>query len=170
MKKLVRFILVILGVFMLGGFTARASEETGIAGNVLLETVQDALLYTEQDEQSDVVTTLPAGTPVFSVEDSEGIWIKVSYQEYSGYTLLQNVQTYHSQELEQEFEQQAEQNVLLINELEYMETQKKQKTTWTVIIAVLVVAIFAVSIASAVLKNIHEMDKKRETVRKRRSK
>lgn len=155
---------------MLGGFTARASEETGIAGNVLLETVQDALLYTEQDEQSDVVTTLPAGTPVFSVEDSEGIWIKVSYQEYSGYTLLQNVQAYRSEELEQEFEQQAEQNVLLINELEYMETQKKQKTTWTVIIAVLVVAIFAVSIASAVLKNIHEMDKKRETVRNRRNK
>lgn len=154
---------------MIRSFSVQASEEPVIAGNVLLETVQDALLLAEPDEQSDVVTNLPAGTPVFSVESSEGTWIKVSYQEYSGYTLLQNVQTYHSEELEQEFEQQAEQNVLLINELEYMETQKKQKTTWTVIIAVLVVAIFAVSIASAVLKNIHEMDKKREIVRKRRN-
>lgn len=168
MKKLVRFLLVILGSLVLGGFTVRASEGMEITGNILLEITQEAMLMAEPDEQSEVIATLAAGTPVFSVEDSDGIWIKISYQELSGYTHLQNVRIYGSEELDQEFEQQATQNVLLINELEYIAAQKKQKTTWTIVIAVLVVAIFAVSIASAVLKNIHEMDKRRNSTLKRR--
>lgn len=166
MKRIVRLILIIVGALYIGNFQVRAEEETKITANILLEITQEAMLMSEPDEQSDVIGILSAGTPVFSIEDSEGAWIKISYQELIGYTSLQNVRKYGSEELKQEFKELVDENTLFVNELQYIETQKKHKTIWTIVIIVLVITIFAVSIVSAVLKNIHEMDKRIDHVGK----
>ena len=63
--------------------------------------------------------------------------------------------------LEDEFEAIEQANRLLITELQYVEKQKKEKLIWGIVIAVLVVAIFAVGIVSGALKNMEQKKRKR---------
>lgn len=175
MKKKIKMLMTIIAICLMGCMQVSAQE---IDANVLLQLTQDVKLYENPDESSTVVGELKAGTPVISGEKNEDSWIRISYQELSGYTKLENVQiltddtlnqnqaadntvsdqnqTVDNDTLDQEFEQIANENELLINELEYDKAQRRQKMIWGTVIAVLVVAIFAAGIISAVKKNKRE--------------
>ena len=157
MKKKISILMAILGIWIMGSLLVSAAEAEE---NMLVEVIQDISLYETPSEESAVLGNLFAGDPAICVEQAKDGWIKISYQELAGYTRVENVRMPNNEELKQEFEQIANQNALLINELEYTELQKKQKTTWGIIIGVLVVAIFAVGIASAMMKNIHDREQK----------
>ena len=183
MKKKIKMLMTIIAICLMGCMQVSAQE---IDANVLLQLTQDVKLYENPDESSTVVGELKAGTPVISGEKNEDSWIRISYQELSGYTKLENVQiltddtlnqnqaadntvsdqnqTVDNDTLDQEFEQIANENELLINELEYDKAQRRQKMIWGTVIAVLVVVIFAVGIISAVKKNKREKGQEEETV------
>lgn len=168
MKKRISSVLFALFVLLLAGRNVEAAQGGSIEANVLLDVMQEANVYEEMDTNSAVKTTLSPGTPIFSKEASQGEWIQISYQDVIGYVQIENVCIYGDEELEAEFEQIASLNELLINELEYTDLQKKQKTTWTLIIVALVIAIFAVGIVSAVMKNVHDMEKQGKLGKKRK--
>lgn len=157
MRKKIMMFLIILGIWLMGSILVSAAEAEK---NILVEVIQDADLFEEPSEESVILGKLSEGMPAICSEEAVDGWIKISYQELSGYTKVENVRMPNDEELNQEFEQIANQNALLINELEYTELQKKQKTTWGIIIGVLVVAFFAVGIASAMMKNIHDREQK----------
>ena len=183
MKKKIKMLMTIIAICLMGCMQVSAQE---IDANVLLQLTQDVKLYENPDESSTVVGELKAGTPVISGEKNEDSWIRISYQELSGYTKLENVQiltddtlnqnqaadntvsdenqTADNDTLDQEFERIANENELLINELEYDKAQRRQKMIWGTVIAVLVVAIFAAGIISAVKKNKREKGQEEETV------
>lgn len=172
MRKRIKTFLIIIAICLMGCMQVSAEE---IDANILLQLTQDVKLYESPDENSAVVGELPAGTPVISGEKNADGWIKISYQELTGYTKLDTVQVVYdamlnqnetadntvtddnqavdTAALDQEFEQIANQNALIINELEYDKNQERQKIIWGTIIALLVVAIFAAGIISAVKKN-----------------
>lgn len=157
MRKKIGMLMMALSIWIIGTMLVVAAEaET----NMLVQVLEDISMYEAPNEESEVIGTLSAGDPAICVEQEMDGWIKISYQELAGYTRVENVKLPNDEELNQEFEQIANQNALLINELEYTELQKKQKTTWGIIIGVLVVAIFAVGIASAMMKNIHDREQK----------
>ena len=157
MKKLIQFTLFALGIMFMGKSTV-----------IALEMAVETNLYEEPNEQAAVIATLTAGTPVFSVEATDGVWVKVMYQQMTGYIPVTKVKTFASDELTKEFEQIALENGLLISEIEYIELQRKQKVVWTAIIVILVVMIFAVGIVSAFMKNIKEMEDAGKIVKKHR--
>lgn len=160
-------LMMALSIWIIGTMLVVAAEaET----NMLVQVLEDISMYEAPNEESEVIGTLSAGDPAICVEQEMDGWIKISYQELAGYTRVENVKLPNDEELNQEFEQIANQNALLINELEYTELQKKQKTTWGIIIGVLVVAIFAVGIASAMMKNIHDREQKTGHIRKKADK
>lgn len=160
-------LMMALSIWIIGTMLVVAAEaET----NMLVQVLEDISLYEAPNEESEVIGTLSAGDPAICVEQAVDGWIKISYQELAGYTRVENVKLPNDEELNQEFEQIANQNALLINELEYTELQKKQKTTWGIIIGVLVVAIFAVGIASAMMKNIHDREQRTGHIRKKADK
>ncbi|MCI7791473.1 MAG: SH3 domain-containing protein [Lachnospiraceae bacterium] len=167
MRKKIGMLMMALSIWIMGTMLVVAAEaET----NMLVQVLEDISLYEDPNEESEVIGTLSAGDPAICVEKAVDGWIKISYQELAGYTRVENVKLPNDEELNQEFEQIANQNALLINELEYTELQKKQKTTWGIIIGVLVVAIFAVGIASAMMKNIHDREQKTGHIRKKADK
>lgn len=167
MRKKIGMLMMALSIWIIGTMLVVAAEaET----NMLVQVLEDISLYEAPNEESEVIGTLSAGDPAICVEQAVDGWIKISYQELAGYTRVENVKLPNDEELNQEFEQIANQNALLINELEYTELQKKQKTTWGIIIGVLVVAIFAVGIASAMMKNIHDREQRTGHIRKKADK
>lgn len=167
MRKKIGMLMMALSIWIIGTMLVVAAEaET----NMLVQVLEDISMYEAPNEESEVIGTLSAGDPAICVEQEMDGWIKISYQELAGYTRVENVKLPNDEELNQEFEQIANQNALLINELEYTELQKKQKTTWGIIIGVLVVAIFAVGIASAMMKNIHDREQKTGHIRKKADK
>lgn len=175
MKRKIKILMTIIAICLMGCIQVSAAE---IDANVLLQLTQDVKLYESPDENSEVVGELSAGTPVISGEKNADGWIKVSYQELIGYTKIETVQVVYDTTLKQnqtadstadtaaldkEFEQIANQNALIINELEYDKSQRRQKTIWGTIIAVLVVAVFATGIISAVKKNKQGKGQEEET-------
>ena len=168
MRKGITSVLFAFLVLFLAGWNVEAAQGGNIEANVLLDVTQEANVYEEMDTNSAIKTTLSPGTPIFSKEASQGEWILINYQDVTGYVQIENVCIYGDEELDAEFEQIASLNELLINELEYIDLQKRQKTTWTLIIVALVIAIFVVTIVSAVMKNVHKIEKKEKTGKKRR--
>lgn len=167
MRKKIGMLMMALGIWLMGSMLVAAAEaET----NMMVQVLEAISLYQAPDESSEVIGTLSAGVPAICVEQATDGWIKISYQELAGYTRVENVKLPNDEALNQEFEQIANQNALLINDLEYIELQKKQKTTWGIIIGALVVAIFAVGIASAMMKNIHDREQKTGHIRNKATK
>lgn len=148
-----------MGVTAQEGAAAAATMDAAIAENVLLETTQKVQLKEEPSETAATVAEFEAGTPLLSKQAAQNGWIQVAYQETTGYLPVQNVKLYGAENtIEQEFEEIRMDNDLIMSELLYRESQKRQKILWGSAIAVLVIAIFAVGIISAVKKNKEEKE------------
>lgn len=153
MKKMGNYIWCLCVMLLLWGIQVKASEAELIGANILLEVTESACIYEETSEQSNVVATIEAGTPIISTAVQDGVWIEVTYQQVKGFIEVKSVKVFGQDGLEDEFEQIEQANRLLITELRYVEKQATEKIIWGVVIAVLVVAIFTVGIVSGVLKN-----------------
>lgn len=64
------------------------------------------------------------------------------------------------EQLEKEFEQKENDINVFYSELNYYEKEKQEKVIWGIVIAVLIAAIYAVGIASRILKKTKRTNKK----------
>ena len=159
MRKLKKLIVIALGMVLLLGCYAQAEETEQMK---MMEVISDTQVYEKPGNVGDearILTDLKAGTPVIVLDTSDTVWYEISVNHQTGYILAGNLKPYGDVEvLDKEFEQIAQENEMefytLMAELEH----RRQAWIWGSIIAVLVIAIFAIGIISAV-KNAKE-DKK----------
>lgn len=158
-KVLLAFVMgVMFTCLYISPLKASASEEE-IAANVLLSLTQDTVLMEEADSNSNPVGELSAGTPVISTEAAADGWIKIMYQDMTGYIPLSSIGVQADEELNAEFEQISNENRLVFDVVEHEKEQGRQKLIWGVVIGVLVAAIFIVGIVSAVRANRKKSDR-----------
>lgn len=149
---------VIATVFILLMPVSVHASESIIAANTLMELSEQADVYEQENGQGVVLTTLEAGTPVISAEDINMAgtgeeWCRISYQDTTGYVQLRYLKQFIAEDVEEQFDNISNTNKLVFEEVEYEKTQGNQKLVWGIVIAALVIAIFAVGIVSAVYKN-----------------
>lgn len=157
MKKVISKVMLGIVIMMLGCITVYAAELESIQKNMVLEMVETVELREESTVTAKTITTLQAGTTVVVVEDANGDWCKVSYQEQEGYVPVAKLKTLgNKEELNSEFGKISQTVQLAFEEIMVREHEEMQARIWGSIIVVLVVAIFGVGIASAVKKNKEE--------------
>lgn len=150
-KMMLALIIGSFFVFLSAEAPKVSASETRVEADALLRLLQDTTLMEEADEASAPVAELLEGTTVISVEASADGWIKVQYQGKTGYIPLNSGGLRDNEGLDEEFEQLANEYRLIFEVIEYKQTQSRQNLIWGIVIAALVVAVFAVGIASAVM-------------------
>lgn len=157
MKKVISKVMLGIVIMMLGCITVYAAELESIQKNMVLEMVETVELREEPAVTAKTITTLQAGTTVVVVEDANGDWCKVSYQEQEGYVPVAKLKTLgNKEELNSEFGKISQTVQLAFEEIMVREHEEMRARIWGSIIVVLIVAIFGVGIASAVKKNKEE--------------
>lgn len=142
-------VLSVSGVFLILLIALRmpvhAAGLDKITGNMVLETSVQADLHEEASDDSKIVATLEAGTAVFTLEDAENSWCKISAGSYTGYIKVEFLKTVGDREaINQEFEENKDYNHTLYDEIEQLEEQKsREKTAGMVIAGVAVTAVVA---------------------------
>lgn len=119
-----------------------------IKGNMVLEASAQADLYEEPSDESKVVISLEAGTAVFTLENAENNWCRISAGGYTGYIKVENLKTVGNQDLiNQEFEQNRNYNHMLYDEIGQREEQENRtKMRGGIILGLTVTALVAGSI------------------------
>lgn len=148
-------LLVVMGV------SVQANEEQFTAGTVW-GVVSDTEVKETPDDSARTVGELEEGAAVILAEDTADGWCKIQNQSVTGYIPIEALQIYQAgtaEELTQEFAQQEQMSTIGIEEYERAMEEKRTATIWGIVIGVLVVAVFAVGIISA-LKGDKEQDKK----------
>lgn len=157
MKKLITMAGVIAVMFILRCLPVYAADLEQVTENMVLETSTETLLYESPTENSAVIATLPQGTTVITISQAENGWCEVFQKDMTGYVRLEQLKSIGDKAaLDQEFRQNADNDEMLMNELERIRSQKLRSRIWGTIIVVLVVAMFAVGIFSAKKKNEEE--------------
>lgn len=144
MKKL----LAVAGVIALVFFrlSVHAANLDEIAENMMFETSVATDLYEETSVESEVVTSLEAGTVVFTTENVENNWCKISAGEYTGYIKVEYLKTIGDQDLiNQEFEQSMNDNHKIYDKIQQLEEQKSRAGIRENMILVLTIVVLAVS-------------------------
>ncbi|MDE7201245.1 MAG: SH3 domain-containing protein [Lachnospiraceae bacterium] len=173
MKKQLGRILGVLVMLLVMGMTVCASDAEDIKINKIFQLNSDVELHEQPDTASEVTASLPGGTTVIVKEDAKDGWCKVAYQENAGYVEISFLGLIGSQSapavsehqgttenetasgivgnvsaLDEEFKTMKEEGRLAYQEAEDAKEQAKAEKKWGVVIAVLVIAIFAVGIIS----------------------
>jgi hypothetical protein len=147
--KIIIFIIFILTLLMIPEQKAMADE---IKANQLISIGVDTNVYESPDESSQTVGEFSSGMSVISQEEPNDGWVKVKYKDIEGYIKVATIQGQDSSELDQEFENISNDNLLIFEKMEYERSQKLQKIIWGVIIGGLVVSLFAVGIVTGLNK------------------
>ncbi len=174
MKKVSRIgtsILIMAMLFVMMGFDTRAAEDVQktqteeaaeqarFVKDTVWEAADDVTVREEPDRKSKTAGKLEAGTPVVVSEDEKDGWCKVRNQTVEGYVQtsdLQIVNAANAEALKQEFGVNEEFDSMVLEEYDYRQRQRRTSIIWGVIIGVLVAAIFAVGIVSAIHSNKEE--------------
>ncbi|MDE5804392.1 MAG: SH3 domain-containing protein [Lachnospiraceae bacterium] len=116
-----------------------------ITGNMVLETSAQADLYEEASDEAKVVTSLEAGTVVFTLDHAEHNWCRISAGEYTGYIKVEYLKTIGDQDLiNQEFEQNRNYNHMLYDEIEQREEQENRtKMRGGIVLGLIMITIVA---------------------------
>lgn len=142
-------LLVVMGV------SVQANEEQFTAGTVW-GVVSDTEVKETADDSARTVGELEEGAAVILAEDTADGWCKIQNQSVTGYIPIEALQIYQAgepEELTQEFTEQEQLSTTGVEDYEQIAKEKKTATIWGVIIGVIVVAIFAVGIISALKNN-----------------
>lgn len=124
-----------------------AADLAEIKLNMIFETNASADLYEDASEKSGVVTSLEAGTVVFTTENAENNWCKISAGEYIGYIQIEYLKTLGAQDLiNQEFEQSMTDNHRLYDEMQQEEEREAKSEIWELLIPLLIIAVCVVVI------------------------
>ena len=97
-------------------------------------------------ESAGGVGNLKKGTPVIVIEEEEGNWCKIQYQEILGYIQKEYLERYGAvpnEELEQEFMKIQEESIWFEDEYELAEGQEKSVDLWKAMIVVFIAGISA---------------------------
>lgn len=157
MKRLITIAGAIIALLVLHDLPVYAADLEQVTENMVLETSTDTEMYESPSETSAVIAALAQGTTVITLSQSENGWCRVSEKDQTGYIRLDNLKSVGDKEsLEQEFRQNADNDEMLMNELERIRSQKLQSGIWGTIIVVLVAAMFTAGILSARRKNKEE--------------
>lgn len=113
--------------------------------NMVFETSAQTELYEEASDESKIVVSLETGTVVFTVEDAEGSWCKISAGDNIGYIKVEYLKTIGEQDLiNQEFEQNMNDNHMIYDEIQKLEEQKTQSEIWGRIILGLIITMLVI--------------------------
>ncbi len=145
MKKLLAMAeIAIIAMFFLR-MPVYAANLDEITANMVLETSTQADLHEEASEESNVVISLDAGTVVFTTENAENNWCKISVGEKTGYIKTEYLKTLGDLDLiNQEFEQSMNDNHKMYDEIQQLEEQKSQAKMRENIIIGLAIVVLAV--------------------------
>lgn len=155
MRKCGPGVLLACMLFVMAGIGVQAQEEQFTAGTVWGVT-GDTEVKETADDTAKTVGEIEDGTAVLVTEDAKEGWCKVQNQSVTGYIPVEALQIYQAvsaEELTREFVDQEQVSTTGIEEYEQAMKEKRTATIWGVIIGVLVVAIFAVGIISALKGN-----------------
>ena len=144
------------------GVCAHAADDTEIG--TLYEVTTDTEMKEAADAGSATLSELKAGTAVV-VESDDGVWSKVLYRETEGYVASDVLEVYAEDELAslaQEMGGVAEDEQRFVEETEVAIKQKRTSMIWGSVIAVLILAIFALGVVSAVKNAKEEEEKEKE--------
>ena len=158
MGKSVRLAAVGL-LFLLGmKMPVQATETEGVM--TLQKTVKDAEIKESPDDGAETLREIEEGTGVIVYGEPQDSWSKVEYDGVSGYMKSNALEAYmadsEGEELEQEFEEVQEETVRTVEESELIQKSKRKSAIWGGVIAILVAAIFAVGVVSAIKKDKEE--------------
>lgn len=162
------YTVLCLLMFLMMGVHVRAEENNAVLGT--LEVLPaDAEVKESPDMDSATVGTLQAGTAVI-VESRDGEWTKVLYQDIEGYISDTKVDSFESyiaedselESLEQEMLSVAEEEQRITEEYELILKQRRTSIIWGVVIAILIVLIIGLGVASAVKSVKEEAKTERE--------
>ncbi len=145
--------------------TEEAAEQAWFVKDTVWEVVDDVTVREEPDNSTKAVGELEAGTPVVVSEDEKDGWCKVKNQTLEGYVQTSDLQVVNAEDaeaLKQEFGVNDEFGSMVLEEYDYQKKQKRTSLIWGVVIGVLVIAIFAVGIVSAINGNKAEQDKEEQ--------
>ena len=128
-----------LVLFFAMGTEVRAAEK--IPENSLWQISQDVEVKEQAAESAGAVGNLKKGTPVIVIEEEEGNWCKIQYQEILGYIQKEYLERYGAvpnEELEQEFMKIQEESIWFEDEYELAEGQEKSVDLWKAMIVVFI--------------------------------
>lgn len=150
MKKKLTFLLTMIVMILETSMICFAAE---LEPDSLYQLTQDAQIYEQPDENSNVVAELPAGTGVICISSND-MWTEIKYQDIQGYVSTDNLKLYGDvTALDQEFQEVQNENDLRYGRMEAYISQQKSEKIWGSVIVVLIIAIFAVGIVSTVKRN-----------------
>lgn len=158
------YVTVCLFLFLAAGLKVKAAENNAVEGT-LQQIATDTEVKESADAGSATVGNLPAGTPVI-VEESDGSWSKITYQEIRGYIPDSALQPYGAapeENLWQEFQDVYEEEERIVYEYELSMKERRNSIIWGSVIAVLIIAIFAVGVVTALKNNRDDEEEEEET-------
>ena len=89
------------------------------------------------------MASIQAGTAVFTLENAEHNWCRISAGGYTGYIKVECLKTVGDQDLKnQEFEQNMSYNHMLYDEIEQLEEQETRTKIWEGIVLGLILIAF----------------------------
>ncbi len=177
LNKVWTSIFIMAMLFVMMGFGVQAAEDmqktqpeevaeqVRFVKDTVWEVTDDVTVREEPDSKSKSIGKLKVGTPVVVSEDEKDGWCKVRNQAVEGYVQtsdLQIVNAANAEALKQEFGVNDEFGSMVLEEYDYQKKQKRTSLIWGVVIGVLVIAIFAVGIVSAIHSNKAEQSEDNE--------
>lgn len=151
------FLAVFMCLMLCMGFPLPAiyAQEDGsiLQGELMMTTVQTAGRE-QPDADAAVLVEFPAGSQVMVIGQAGG-WYEVFYQGKTVYveaSALAASDAADTQALEEELQKTAEQDTAFIESLEMQRKAFGRSRVWQIVIIVLIAAIFAVGVVSAVKK------------------
>lgn len=147
------FVCVMLGMGL--SFPALHAQEDGsiLQGELMMTTAQTQGREKPEADAA-VLVEFSAGSQVMAIGQSDG-WYEVFYQGKTVYveaSVLSVSDAVDMQALEEEMQKTAEQDTAFIESLEMQRKAFDRSRIWQIVIIVLIAAIFAVGVVSAVKK------------------
>ena len=164
LKKSYGFGLALLFLCMAGAAGLQAAAEEDAVVGILYEVTTDTEVKESASADSATVGRLQAGTTVI-VESRDDTWSRVLYRELTGYVASDALEVYAEEQMEnlaQEMNSVAEEEQRSVEEAELAAKQRRVSLLWGAVLAILILAIFGLGVASAV-KSVKEEEQKEDS-------
>ena len=142
------------------GLTTRANEQAQdtVDGsritelNQIMTAAEDIEAKELPDESSQTVHSYQVGDNIFVTGETPNGWYRVRYQDTIGYipVIKADEMELDVEALDAEFAVNLEEGTMFVEEVERQRAENKRTKIWGTVIVLLVIAIFAVGIVSAV--------------------
>lgn len=147
-------------LFLTAGLHVWASEEKDSTLGTLQVLTADVEVKESADTASATVGSLQAGTAVIVVSEDD-TWSQVIYQELEGYVPNSVLELYvyeDAESLEQEIRSVTQEEQRVVEEYEQNRKDRRNSLIWGIVIAVVVLGMFATGVVSALQDNKKEKE------------